>query len=937
MKPFVEHAARRTGSATTLAAALATASPIAILSIAILPVYSVHAQVPAAVPDQDTSPARGPKDAKAVNDAKDAPLPSVVVTGSRISRVNSEGPSPVTVIKSEDLDRLGYKNVSDALSGLTENTGFTQGEDFGNTFTPAANAISLRGLGPNHTLVLVNGRRVADYPTAYEGSVNFVNIANIPSALIDRIEVLSGGASSVYGSDAIAGVVNIVLKKRVEGVSVNLRAGGTQRGGGENARAQVTGGFDGGRLQGVWGIELSGREPIWSRQRDFMADTTLSGAAPTVVFGRRNATGGAYLTPSDGCAAAGGLFEGSVAPYQARNGTYCGSGRASPTYWTTQTGNRSAQAAGGLTWQLDGGLELFAEGQFGWARTENNTRGPSWTSDAAGKGYFRNAATNQLEIWTRRFAPEELGGVDRFNRQWRDATHNVAVGARGELTGSWTFEVAANSSYYLNRTTTPRLTAGIESLLLGPRIGTDADGVAIYSADPARLFRPLTPQEIDSVSDRSWTRNASWNQQLSASASGEWFRLPGGPVRAAVVAEAGTQGFRNEADPRLGQGVFYNTSASPTVRGTRERLALGGELNAPITRQLTATVAARHDRYEFAGRSDGSTTYNAGLEFRPLSTLLLRAQHATSFRAPDMNYIFAQQTKGYYSSSTDYYRCAQAGQPLSQCDFAGVSPGFNYVRTGSSDLKSERGRSWGLGAVWQPAASFDLSVDLWKIAIRDLVTDLSADGVLRTEADCRTGVKDAQSPTCQDAVARVRRNPLDALVRPGEVAEIRVNPINAANESTWGVDIGARYSWTTAAWGRWTADAKYTRVKSFKYQQFAGDDNRNLVGTPDFGDWPSKLNASLSWQIGDWTHTLAAQRNGRIAREAQDGWLGPYWNVNASTAWQLDKRTRVSVIVNNLFDSIRRDPSATWPYYPVGYYLPHGRQGWIELDYRFGG
>jgi iron complex outermembrane receptor protein len=349
LKPFVEHAARRTGSAATLAAALAAASPIAVLSIAVLPVGSVHAQVPAAAPAQDTSPARDPKDSKATVDAKDAPLPSVVVTGSRISRVNSEGSSPVTVIKSEDLDRLGYKNVSDALSGLTENTGFTQGEDFGNTFTPAANAISLRGLGPNHTLVLVNGRRVADYPTAYEGSVNFVNIANIPSALIDRIEVLSGGASSVYGSDAIAGVVNIVLKKRVEGVSVNLRAGGTQRGGGENARAQVTGGFDGGRLQGVWGIELSGREPIWSRQRDFMADTTLSGAAPTVVFGRRNATGGAYLTPSDGCAAASGLFQGSVAPYQARNGTYCGSGRASPTYWTTQTGNRSAQAAGGLT------------------------------------------------------------------------------------------------------------------------------------------------------------------------------------------------------------------------------------------------------------------------------------------------------------------------------------------------------------------------------------------------------------------------------------------------------------------------------------------------------------------------------------------------------------------------------------------------------------
>ncbi len=910
---FAAPAVRLAGSASTLVTALSAAFPIALL----LAPCGTHAQESAA--------------------AKDAPLPSVVVTGSRISRVNSEGPSPVTVIRSEDLDRLGYKNVADALGNLTENTGFTQGEDYGNTFTPAANAISLRGLGPNHTLVLVNGRRVADYPTAYEGSVNFVNIANIPSALIDRIEVLSGGASSVYGSDAIAGVVNIVLKKRVDGVTVNLRAGGTQRGGGENARAQVSGGVDAGRLQAVWGVELSGREPIWSRQRGFMADTTLQGAAPTAVVGRRNATTGAYLAPSDGCAAAGGLFEGSVSAYTARNGTYCGSGRASPTYWTTQTGNRSAQAAGGLTFDLGQGIELFAEGQFGWARTENNTRGPSWTSDAAGKGYFRNATTGQLEIWTRRFAPEELGGVERFNRQWRDATHNLAAGARGDLGGSWIFEIAANSSYYLNRTTTPRLLAGTESLLLGPKLGTDDGGVAIHAADPARLYRPLTPQEIDSVSGRSWTRNASWNQQVSASASGEWFRLPGGPVRAAVVAEAGTQGFRNEADPRLGEGVFYNTSAAPTVRGTRERLALGGELNAPITKQLIATLAARHDRYDFAGRADGSTTYNAGLEFRPVPALLLRAQHATSFRAPDMNYIFAQQTKGYYSSSTDYFRCAQAGQPLSSCEFADVSPGFNFVRTGSADLKSERGRSWGLGAVWQPVASFDVSADLWKIAIRDLVTDLSADGVLRDESDCRTGAKDITSPTCQDAIARVRRNPADAVVRPGEVAEVRVNPINAASESTWGVDLGARYAWTTATWGRWTADAKYTRVKSFRYRQFAGDEDRNLVGTPDFSDWPSRLNASLVWQIGDWTHAVSAQRNGRIAREDRQGWLGPYWNINASTAWQWDKRTRVSLIVNNLFDKIRRDPSATWPYYPVGYYLPHGRQGWVELEHRFGG
>ncbi|WP_243392700.1 TonB-dependent receptor plug domain-containing protein [Kinneretia aquatilis] len=154
-------------------------------------------------------------------------LPQVQVTGSRISRAQAEGPAAVTVLKSEDITRLGFKNVGDALASLTENTGFTQGEDFGNTFTPAANAISLRGLGPNHTLTLVNGRRVADYPTAYEGSVNVVNTASIPAALIDRIEVLNGGASAIYGSDAIAGVIKIILKKQVDSTQLNLKLGGT--------------------------------------------------------------------------------------------------------------------------------------------------------------------------------------------------------------------------------------------------------------------------------------------------------------------------------------------------------------------------------------------------------------------------------------------------------------------------------------------------------------------------------------------------------------------------------------------------------------------------------------------------------------------------------------------------------------------------------------
>ncbi|MBB3196310.1 TonB-dependent receptor domain-containing protein [Roseateles terrae] len=935
MNPTVDFALR----ASALAALLACLTPS--LTWAQTAVPSAPTAPPATTPAAPATAASAATPARAASAPDGAPptaertLSTVTVTGSRISRIGSEGPSPVTVLKGEDLDRRGYRNVADALSSLTENTGFTQGEDFGNTFTPAANAISLRGLGPNHTLVLVNGRRVADYPSPYNGSVNFVNIANIPSALIDRIEVLSGGASAVYGSDAIAGVVNIVLKRQVDGTTVNLRAGATQRGGGENARAQVTSGFEAGRLSGVFGLELSARQPIWSRQRDFMSTTTAQGAAPGVVIGRKDASTGRYLAPLDGCDASKGLFQGSTTPYSARTGVYCGSGQTSPSFWTIQTGNRTAQAAGALYYDLGNGIELFAEGQFGWAHTENNTRGPSWTSQAAGAGYFRNANTGLLETWSRRFSPEEIGDIDRYNRIWQDATHNVTVGARGDLTGTWTFEVAASSSYYLNKTTTPRLLASVESLLLGPQLGTDADGVALFAADPARLYAPLTTAEFNSVLGQSRGRNNSWNQQVSASANGEWLQLPAGPLRAAVIAEAGKQGFSNVTDPRLGTGVFYNTTEGTDIRGTRDRFAVGAELNAPITQRLTATLAGRYDLYRFGGRQDGSTTYNAGLQFRPIDSLLLRAQHATSFRAPDMNYVFAAQTRGYYSSSTDYYRCQKAGIPLAQCDFADESPGFNFLRTGSTDLKSERGRSWGLGAVWQPSSSFDASLDVWKIRISDLVTDLDADQVLRNEADCRLGGLDAASPLCVDAISRVTRNPDTALVRPGEVTLVRVNPINAARESTWGFDLGARYSWSWQDWGRWTLDMKYTEVRDYRYQQSSGDRNYNQVGTTDFGDWPNKFNASLTWKTGTWTHTLVAERNGKIANESQEGFLPAYWNFNGSTQWQVTPATRVSLTINNLLNKIRKDPTATWPFYPVGHYFPYGRQGWIELEHRF--
>jgi len=305
----------------------------------------------------------------------------VAVTGSRISKAQKDGPTSVTVITAVDIEKHGYSNAFDALNNLTQNTGFVQGADYGNTFTPAANAISLRGLGPNHTLTLINGHRVADYPVPYDGAVNFVNLANIPTAIIDRIEILNGGASAIYGSDAIAGVVNIILKKKTDGTQFNIKAGGTKEGG-ENLRLQLSGSKTLDKLNLVYGVELSGREPIWAADRDFMSSRTLRGEKPDTIVGRKNAKTGQYLSIG-GCDAFDDLFKGSVKNIGKAGADNCASGLARPTYWTVQTKNRSQNGYLGLDYELNEKTQLFADVLIGANQIENNTRGPTWTSSGA--------------------------------------------------------------------------------------------------------------------------------------------------------------------------------------------------------------------------------------------------------------------------------------------------------------------------------------------------------------------------------------------------------------------------------------------------------------------------------------------------------------------------------------------------------------------------
>lgn len=863
-------------------------------------------------------------------------LGTVTVTGSRIPRAQKEGPTSVTVITAQDMEDKGYRNVYDALNQQTQNTGFTQGADYGNTFTPSANAINLRGLGPNHTLVLINGRRVADYPIAYDGSVNFVNLANIPSALVERIEILNAGASAIYGSDAIAGVVNIILKQHADGVDVNVKAGSTSRGGGENGRVQISGGKDFGDLSTVFGLEVSKTQSIAATDRDFMSSSTREGETPTTVWSMRNLDTGKYINGSAACANLAGNFDNSTVPVNNKNGVYCGSGKAQPSFWTVQTENQSENTYGGFTYQINESTALFGDVMLGWNHTTNNTRGPSWTSLGATSGYFLNQNTDSYESWTRRFAPEEIGGVSAFNKEWHDTAGNITVGVRGDVgqTG-WNYEAAYNASGYKSIATVPRLYASIDSYFLGPQLGTDSSGIPIYAPDVNKFSQPLTASQFSQLYGQTTSTNTSWTQTASLSANGKLFDLPAGAVKSAGLLEWGSQGFTNKPDAKINEGEFYNLSGADPASGARTRYAAALELNIPILTQLDATLAGRYDDYSFAGRNDGKFTYNVGLEYRPLKTLLLRGNYATSFRAPDMNYIYQSPTKGYYSSTTDYYRCNAAGEVLGNCEFANVSPGSNYVQTGNKDLKSENGKSYGFGFVWSPNSNFDVSADYWNIKIDDEVTNLDPDQLLRTESDCRLGVKDINSPQCVDALSRVIRNPANAVLDPGAINTILVNPINAAMEQTSGFDLGGKYRWRTDQLGSFLWTATYTKVITHKSQQFSGDPVEDLNKAMDNYDWPDKFMTSLSWSIQDWTTTVQVERYGKIPNQAGTAYLTPTALANLSVNYQVTKNASLSVIVNNVFNTIKEDDSAGWPYYAVGSYSPVGRAGWVEFNYHF--
>jgi iron complex outermembrane receptor protein len=893
-----------------------------------------------------------------------APGEEIIVTGSRIPRVSEEGPAPITVINADTIRSNGYTSVPDILRAVTQNGGETQSQQSfsGASFTPGAQQVDLRGLGPNHTLVLVNGRRIADFPLPFQGRSNFTDISNLPVGLIEQVEVLSGSASAIYGSDAIAGVINFKMKERVDGTTIDYRAGFTEHGGGMSHRATLTTGWSKERFHIVGGIEYLQQKPLWAYDRKIQ-DSTEDNPVTTLArraFLRYNPDEDTYVDPGAAtCASLAYLNRGStIYTSRARYGEYdpviddygpgyfCGSQR-SIGYGTVISQRKGFNSFSSAGYELSDNVKLFVDAQFGISNVALMPDVLSWAfQDASGSSdtTFYNSFDNVLDDWSRQFAPEESGGFRNVMIRNKQKTFSITPGVRGTFADTWSYEASFNHSEYKAVVKFPEVIAAkANALFLGPQLGVDPDsGYPIFNANPSRLYKPLTQAEYDSIAVNSIYRPRSWTDNLSATINTtELFQLPAGSVGFAAVGEYGKQGYDLNPDPLALTDYYYGLKDSDGV-GRRTHWALGGELRVPVTSFLQVSGAARYDHFSFAGNRIGKFTYNGGIELRPMSTLLVRAAYGTGFRAPDLHYVFTGPGNTH-PSANDYYLCRteEPDEEIDDCSYSGV--GIVAQRNGNRQLKPETSKSLNAGIVWAPSRYFDVSVDYFRVALSNQVQDLNIDQLLRDEADCRIGrttagtAVDIRTPTCQDAITRVKR--FSSGVLAGELDSVSINPINVSHEKTSGIDV-AIHGRLPTSFGEFALSLAHTHVFDHKFRQYDGDPTANKLAADSGYYIPrDKSTASITYSIEGLKWTVSGSRLGKLPNYAEDAYIKASYLFNSTFQYDFTDHLRGSLTVTNLLDEKPvKDPSySAYPYYDISWFDSVGRSFFLQLTYKLGG
>jgi iron complex outermembrane recepter protein len=902
---------------------------------------------------QDDSADDGKKKAKSLN--------AVTVTGSLIPQTEVETFTPTTTITAQELKERGFASVADALQQMTFSTGSVQNAQSTNSFTPGARTLSLFSLPVGYVKYLIDGRPMANFPALYGSTEVFNNLNTLPTDLVDHIDILPGGQSTLYGSDAIAGVVNIVMKKKVDAPILDARYGWDQQGGGASRHISLVDSFSVGRFNLLAGVQFESIQPVWAKDRAltsrYLAGTSPATASRDYLVYNSDVSSNYLMPDPHRCALTTGQFNGTEGLRERRNfGNYCGS-LYSPGQATLANDSKTANLYTHATFDVSESVQLYSDFMYNFDR-EKFTPGPSvlWWGTSLSYGYIYDPDLDDFVNVQKSFSPEEVGGYQNVMSKTYENNYTFVLGAKGALGASaWEYDTyVMHAEDKLSQRSFARFTGPMEKYfadrVLGTNLGPDPYGYGFdtYRPDYAAFYTPISNSDFQTFTGLTTTRSKSWqNTGRITLTNPSLFQMPGGDAGVAFLAEGGNEGWDYSPDPRLLSDSVWGTSAVQGA-GHRSRHALATEWRLPLLPRLTMSASARYDAYNVNGATVSKPTYNVGFEYRPMDQLLLRARYGTSFKVPTLADEF-QGRSTYYTGITDYYNCALLGYSANtaaiNCPAKYNGVNVQGVQSGNPELKPISAENWSAGLVFSPVSRMAFSMDFFHWNIKDEVNLQDSDQILLQESACRLGQIDPHSPSCLAAISQVTRK------ANGDVDTIYTPKVNVSNEILDAVSAGFNYSFGIGSWGELRTDLSYTNILQHKQQLYPGDAYIDLLRSPYYStDFKTKLDASLSWRRNDWSATLYATRYGQspnylatLDLNAPYAGAGekklPAWVLyNATVSYSPLEKLKLTLTVDNLFNTMppvdRSYPGTASGHYNPFNYNVYGRTFFMEANYR---
>jgi len=858
-------------------------------------------------------------------------LEGMEVTGSRLRQMDVEGPSPVLVFDNNFIVRTGFGTVEEFMRTLPQNfSGAGAGRqsvpnDENPSFSvrqPGQSGLGLRGLGSSSTLVLINGRRaplsgVGNTGTATQQS--FFDINTIPMGLIDRIEVLTDGASAVYGADAIAGVVNIILKKDYRGTELRARIAGTWHGGGYERGGTLTHGFMVGKLRATLVLDWFERQPISGSQRPFSknndyrdrggSDFRSNIAYPATIFALPGQTLTGLTNPNGTPATQAVVPAGqngknlTVASFGATAGGEARSSQSAYYSLVTPTERQSASAT--FAYEVNERLNLNAELTY----TRNDTgslANPVFTSAATGTLDQRIPATNPFNPFKQalgvRMSHDEIGPrqLDAITASWR-----LRVGGRLELGRDWSAD--ASFMYYLQ-----------DFYTASPTLDRLALVAALNQTDPSRALNlfgdstgtggPTNPPGLyESLLSYNITETNSAVYNMDTLVRGSIWELPAGKVMLVL-------GLDWTQQDRLRTTNTPSAISPARSRNVRDDYAAYGELGVPLLGRNQNVILMRRLDLSLAGRfqkiSDAGSSFDPkyGLRWQPFNALMLRASYSTGYRAPALSELERPEQEAN-ATIVDRKRNNQS---------------YPVLRTTGStpNLEPETSETFNYGMVVTVPGikGLSLGVDMFHTDQRNLTTNLSPQVIVDYE-NLFPGRITRGAPTAGDTAGGL----------PGQISELDARFINFGQVVTEGFDFNASYQLDETSWGRFTVRAVGSYLATYKVAFNPGDPLVDRRGT--FG-FPQKLkgNVSILWDRGRWGGALFVYYLGEVERVSET--LPSFTTVDANLTYELNRRIRLQGGLGNIFD--REPPFANTTFgYDGGFHSAKMRTYNFSVTYNF--